>query len=105
MYRDIVSHKIIQKVLSTILIAAIHHILLTKHIIISMILLPFQLFPLAPLLLLPLLLLFARFALAMSLLLERFFLFGAEVGEFLDSGLVEAVDDGILAGSYEDFAD
>ena len=103
--RNIISHKIIQEVLPTILIATIQHVLLTKHIIISMILLPFQLFPLAFLQLLSLPLLIARFTLTVSLLLLRFFLFGAEIGEFLDSGFVESVYDGVLAGSDEDFSD
>lgn len=105
MRRKSSSHEIVQEIRIAILVAARLHILRTKHVVIRMVLLPLELLALALLLLIPSLLLLARLAFVMALLLKEFFLFGAEIGEFLDAGLVQAVDDGVLADFDEDLFD
>lgn len=56
----------------------------------------------SPLLLLPGFLFFSVFALLSAFYFHVFFLLGAEVGEFLDAGLVESIDDRILSFLDED---
>lgn len=99
------SHKIVQKVRIAILVAACLHIFRAKHVVIRMVLLPFQLLTLTLFLLLPRLLLISLLAFIMALLLQEVFLLSSEIGELFDAGLVQAIDDGVLADPDEDFLD
>jgi hypothetical protein len=98
-------HEIILPILIPVLVARADHVLLGEELVVGVILLPLLLLPLlgdAGFLLLPGLLLGESFP---PQLLETVLLLLAEVGVLLDFGLVEAVDDGVLALGDEDASD
>lgn len=105
MNRKSKSHKVVKEIGVAIMIATGLHVLLSHQVIVRMVLLPFQLFVFPLLLLFPGFLFFSVFALLSPFYFHVFFLLGAKVGELLDAGLVESIDDRIFSFLDEDLTD
>lgn len=99
------SHEVVEEILISVLVVAGLQILIREHVIICMIFLPLELFILLLLLLFLRTLFIPGLAVTALLLLCVLFLLSLEIREFLDSGLVQTVDDWVLTLLDIDLAD